>query len=109
MLDVVLVVLFSCLMLALEHYLPWRGLLRRDLPIVARYTIGVLALVVPLSVLWVVKGDWTNLTLVWSVVICGGLTVYLLYVLDSTIEAHGRADIAEEEGRQLRGQANKRS
>lgn len=108
MFESVLVVLFSCVLLALEHYFPWRGILRRDLPVVARYTMGVLALVVPLSVLWVTQGDWANVQLIWAVVGFGGLTVYLLYVLDSSIEAHGRADIAEGEGRQLRGQADKR-
>ncbi len=108
MLDVVLVVLFTCILLALLHYFPWRGLLKRDLPILARYTIGVLALMAPASVLWTVQKEWSNLILMWSVVICGGLTVFLLHVLDETIEAHGRADIAEEEGRRLRGQTNKR-
>jgi hypothetical protein len=108
MLVSVLVVLFSCLLLALLHYFPWRGLLRNDLPVLARYVVGVLALVTPLSVLWVVQADWANLVLTWAVVICGGLTVVLLHALDGTIDAHGRAEIAEEEGRLLRGQANKR-
>jgi hypothetical protein len=108
MLDGIVVVLFTCVLLALLHYLPWRGLLRRDLPVLARYVIGVLGLVVPVSVLWGVRADWSNLVLMWAVVICGGLTVVLLHILDTSIEAHGRADIAEEEGRQLRGQANKR-
>ncbi|MGI6730453.1 MAG: hypothetical protein ACOX5F_00935 [Anaerovoracaceae bacterium] len=109
MFDGVVAVLFTCVLMALLHYLPWRGLFRRDLPVLARYVLGVLALVGPLSVLWVVQEDWSNLVLVWSVVVCGGLTVILLHVLDASIEARGRADIAEEEGRQLRGQANKRS
>ena len=109
MLDGIVVVLFTCILLALLHYLPWRGLLRRDLPVLARYVIGVLALAIPLSVLWVVRSDWPNLGLLWAVVICGGLTVMLLHVLDGYIQAHGRADIAEEEGRQLRAQTTKRS
>ena len=109
MLDSVVIVLFTCVLLALLHYLPWRGLFRRDLPVLARYVIGVLALVVPQSVAWVLSSDWANLTTMWAVVVCGGLTVILLHVLDESIEARGRADIAEEEGRQLRGQADKRS
>lgn len=108
MLDIVVIVLVSCLLLALSHYLPWRGILRRDLPILARYTIGVLSIAIPMSVYWVACKDWNNLVMLWSVILFSGLTVYLLYVLDTTIEAHGRADIAEEEGRQLRGKANKR-
>lgn len=109
MLDGVVVVLFTCLMLALMHYLPWRGMIRKDLPLLARYAVGVLALVLPLSVLWIVRADWSNLMLLWAVVICGGMTVILLHVLDASIEAHGRADIAEAEGRQLRGQADQGS
>jgi hypothetical protein len=108
MFDAVLVVVYSCLLLALEHYLPWRQILRKELPVVARYTMGVLALIVPVSVVWIIRADWVNLIMVWAVVLFGGGTVYLLYVVDRSIEAHGRADIAEQEGRYLRGQADQR-
>ena len=104
----VLAVLFSCILLALAHYIPWRGILRKDLPRLTRYTMGVLMLIIPVSVLWITKADWQNLILVWAVIIFGGATVYILHLVDASLENRGRADIAEEEGRQLRGQANQR-
>ncbi len=108
MLEGLFVVLFTCNLLALLHYIPWRGLFRRDLSSLARYVIGVLGLVIPLSVAWVLRKDWANLALLWAVVVFGGLTVILLHILDGYIDARGRAHIAEQEGRKLRGQADKR-
>lgn len=104
--ETVLVVVISCLILALMHYLPWRGVLRKELPALARYMIGVLGLIAPISVVWVLRKDWPNLLMLWSVVICGGFTVILSYVIDASIDAHGRADIAEAEGKQLRGKTD---
>lgn len=109
MFDSVIAVMFSCFCLALEHYIPWRGILRKDLPRLARYTMGVLTLIIPLSVVWVKQQDWSNLILVWACIIAGGLTVYVLHLVDAAIETRARADIAEEEGRRLRGQTTKRS
>ncbi|HPL70342.1 MAG TPA: hypothetical protein PLR56_09175 [Brevefilum sp.] len=78
--EIVLMAVVTSLLMALLHYLPWRGLLRRELPVLARYMIGVLGLTTPLSVVWILRSDWTNLLLLWVAVICGGLTVIVTHV-----------------------------
>lgn len=67
--EIVLMAVVTSLLMALLHYLPWRGLLRRELPVLARYMIGVLGLTTPLSVVWILRSDWTNLLLLWVAVI----------------------------------------
>jgi hypothetical protein len=108
MLENVIAILFTCTLLALAHYFPWRGLLKKELPLLVRYIMGVLALLVPVTVLWVCQRNYQSLLILWAVVICGGSTVFALHLLDTAINARSRADIAEDEGRKLRGQTNKR-
>ena len=97
---ITIVVIISILIA--EHYFPWQVLLGRKLPRLAAYVIGVLAMVVPLSVLygyWAMKPpglSWIHLAALWSVVISGGLTVIGSYALDAVMLKMRLADDLKE-------------
>lgn len=86
--QIVLTCLFSVLIMWVEHWFPWRILIRRDLPRLAAYVIGTSGVIIPISYLfWL----WThtpppsnNLFLIalWADVIASGLAVGLAYGLD---------------------------
>jgi len=86
-----IVAIIAALALAAEHYFPWRLALGRDLPRPGAYVLGVLAMAIPLSGLYVAWGfeppAWqlAHLAALWAVVGAGGLTVLAAYGLDWTI------------------------
>jgi len=102
-----LVALIVCLSLAIEHYLPWRGLIGRSLSGRISNLLFVVTTAIPISIYWILIGDLINLALLWLVLISSGLTLFVLYLVDSATDARNRADVAEEEGRKLRGKINK--
>jgi len=97
--EILLTALVTWLALLVEHWFPWRLLLRRDLPRIAAYTMGVLALIVPLSVLywrWSLVGladQLGYLIALWSVTVGGGAAVAGAYVVDWLL---GRLALATE-------------
>jgi len=99
--QILLTALVTWLALWVEHWFPWRLLLRQDLPNLASYVLGVLALVGPLSVLywhWTVRGiDGLHLHLIalWIIVIVGGMAVSCAYLIDWLL---GRLALATELG-----------
>lgn len=68
---------------SLLHYFPWRTLLKgKKLPRVVAYTLGMLALMAPLSAWLWERGDREVIEAMWIVIFAGGLTVLALYGLD---------------------------
>lgn len=109
MLEIGLVIFVTSLLLGFFHYVPWRSILHKDLSRLCRYSLGVLALLVPISVYWLLLGHWMLVVQLWCVVLLSGSTVYGLHWMDMATDAYNRAEVAEEEGRQLRGrQTNER-
>ena len=90
-LQILIAVLVSCLILAIEHYWPWVPILGRHLRRIEAYVSGVLAMMLPFSVLLVLWGRWTELIAIWAVIVAGGLTTMLLYGLDGWLDARIRA------------------
>lgn len=89
MIEIGLAALTAVLVLLVEHWFPWQLLLRRRLPRLAAYTLGVLGLLAPLTCLygwWLVQGQapapWAHLVGLWAVVIGGGLAVQTAHVID---------------------------
>lgn len=88
--DTVIMILFIVLLLAVEHYLPWPRILHmRELPRLAAYVMGVLALILPLS--WLhLKNYFLNsdpyaleaASMLWLAVITGGLTMIIISLFD---------------------------
>lgn len=77
----------AVLILWVEHWFPWQLMLRKPLPRVTAYILGVMALAIPLSVLY---WQWDrfyvpphfHLIALWSVVVSGGLAVMAAYAVD---------------------------
>ena len=80
------------------HYFPWGMLLRRRLPRLAAYVLGLLGIMAPLTWLfwrWYAMGidGWWYLVGLWVVGMVGGAVVLLSYVLDHVV---GRVVLATE-------------
>jgi len=102
MIQIAVTVLVAMLLLAVEHYWPWTGVFQRRLHPTANYVLGTLALNVPLTVLFIVWGEWAVVIALWLVVVCGGATVIGSYWVDGWIAMRERTQIAEREARVLR-------
>lgn len=100
--QIVVAMVTTSLFLAVEHLFPWRGLLGRELRLIERYVAGMLAVLVPVSVLLAVWGSWMELAALWVVTIQGGLVVISLYGVDGHISQKQRMEAAEAAERMLR-------
>lgn len=98
MLGIALTSLIVSLLLLVEHWFPWQLMLRRELPRLAAYIAGVLAIVLPLSGLflfWELHPDsrvsYGGLIALWACVGAGGLSVLLAHAGDELLRklAHG--------------------
>ena len=103
--DILITALTAGSLLLAEHYAPWRLVLRRKLPRIVAYILGVLALVVPLTVLYALWAAWQAVLALWVVTLAGGAVVLACYALDDWLSA--RADLhAEAECRRALKEAN---
>jgi hypothetical protein len=93
--EILLACVVTMLLLLVEHWFPWRLMLRRDLPRLAAYVLGVLALAGPLTALFVRWKAWMPLAGLWSVIVSGGLAVMVAYGVDWLL---GRLALAVELG-----------
>ena len=86
--QIVLTSLFSILVMWVEHWFPWQMILRRKLPRLAAYMMGVLGILAPLTYLYCLWVDappvnqWFYLVALWAVVLSSGLAVVLAYLFD---------------------------
>lgn len=84
-----LTALVTMLALGCEHYFPWRLAIGRDLPRPAAYVLGLLAIIVPVSGLFVAWAQeppvwgYGYVAALWAVVASGGMTVLGAYWLVS--------------------------
>lgn len=86
--EITLAALVTVLGLLAQHWFPWPMLLRRKLPRLAAYALGVLGMLLPLSGLyawWAASGQtwrWAWIVAMWVVALVGGLAVSFAYALD---------------------------
>lgn len=80
--DILLTCVVAALLLLVEHWFPWRLALGRDLPRLAAYVLGVVALVAPLTVLFARRGELDAAIGMWAVIVSGGAAVMLAYGVD---------------------------
>lgn len=109
--QIVLTCLFSVLIMWVEHWFPWRIILRDDLPRLAAYVIGMCGVIIPLSYLywrWIdfpPSAESNHLIALWADVIASGLAVGLAYGFDWVVSRVALSfDLAELEafhGRQI--------
>lgn len=105
-LQTVIAVLITVLLLAVEHYWPWRAILKHNLHQVTAYVLGLLAINLPITVLFLIWQSWSELIALWAATIFGGAAVMLLYTLDSHIETHARMELSESQVAQLKPEVN---
>lgn len=102
--QILLTTLISVLLMLVEHWFPWRLLLRKDLPRVAAYVLGVLGMAVSLTGLyayWAVEPPdpfWAHghLAALWSVIVGSGLAVVGAYGIDRLLTRLARSVELEE-------------
>lgn len=100
--EVIVAMTMTSLILAVEHWFPWLGVLGRELTLIERYVAGMLAVLVPLSVLLALWGSWMELAAIWFVVLPGGAVVVASYLVDGHVSQKQRMEAAEAVERKLR-------
>ncbi len=93
--DIAVTALIAALLLAVEHFIPWFDIFHRPLPRLGAYILGVAAMIVPLTALFILWRAWLAILALWSVVLAGGLAVMLCYAFDAWRLA--RADLRAED------------
>lgn len=86
------------------HYFPWQALMKKELPRIPAYVLGVMAMAFPLTVLFLLFQVWTNtevLVSLWLVIGAAGSGTILAHNLDSWIYHKTRADETEEREKAL--------
>lgn len=102
MIDLIVICIIVWLALWSEHWFPWELALRRKLPRLAAYVVGVLAMIIPLSGLywhWLTHPctyPYCYLVALWSVVIVGGLAVISAWGVDWVLMRLARLPEIEE-------------
>lgn len=89
--------LFSGIMLALEHWLPWQAWLGHPLKRIPSYIMGVAALYLPITVVLILWQLWIVLILIWVVCLTGGVVVCAGYFIDHYLQLRCSESILEEE------------
>jgi uncharacterized membrane protein len=95
--SLILAALVSALIQLVQHWFPWRMVLRREtLPRIVAYILGVLGIGLPLSVLFCAWQSWSELLALWIVILVSGLAVILAYAIDWTLDRVRRSYEHEE-------------
>lgn len=100
--DLIAAMMMTSLILAVEHWFPWLGVLGRQLKLIERYIAGMLAVLLPVTVLLALWGSWMELAAIWAVVVTGGAVVVGSYLVDGHISQKQRMEAAEAVERKLR-------
>ena len=93
-------VLVAVLLILVEHWLPWRKLLGQELPRLAAYVLGVLAMALPLTGLFTASGTVPGAqaaAALWLVILFCGLATFVAYVADHTLELRAERRAADRE------------
>lgn len=95
-LDIFTVCVVTVLILGFGHYFPWQSLIGRELPRIAAYVYGVLAIALPATSFMLLKDLWLAAVVLWASIVGGGASVIGCYALDSYLDNRMRRKEAEE-------------
>lgn len=101
---VIVAAVAAFLITIMEHYFPWRQILYKDLPRIPTYTMGVLAIGIPFSVVLLISSTWMNrevLLAFWLICAAAGLGTINSHILDALISHRNRAKESEEREKRL--------
>lgn len=68
------------------HYFPWRMLLKKKLPRLVAYVLGLLGMMGPLTLWLMDHGEIEIVQVLWIVIGSAGMTVFALYGLDRYLD-----------------------
>ena len=102
-------ILLTCLIIMLTqlalHWFPWELVIGRRLPRLAAYTLGVLAIMIPLTGLFFY--EYMVLIALWSAVISAGSAVFAGYGIDYLARrvrlSHELQEVLDAKGRSTEG------
>ncbi len=104
--EIALTAFVAALTVALEHYIPWRKITGKELSRPVAYALGVLAMFIPLTILFLVNREADTILALWVVAAASGLAVVACYGVDRFTELHLRVQEAIEQEEQLRRQTD---
>jgi len=80
------------LIILVEHWFPWRKVLSgKNLPPrIWAYTLGSLAVAVPVSVVFWCDGSISELRTLWMILVVAGVTTLFAYAMDWLLHTHQR-------------------
>lgn len=104
--QILLAALVAVLLLLLEHWGPWEKLLRTKFSPLVNYTLGVLAINLPLSGLLLAWSEKDVLAALWVITLSGGLFVGLAYWIDDHINARRELAATKAERKVLEPESN---
>jgi hypothetical protein len=107
--EIAVTAIITALLLVALHYLPWRQILGAELSRLASYTLGVLSIALPASVMWIQGQNWTALIGLWSAIVAGGISVSACYLLDYILAIRWAAREKSEQTDQLRSVINEQT
>ena len=93
------------LLILVEHWLPWKEILGRELPRTAAYVAGTAAILLPFTgmVLLVPEVDRAGVVIgLWVVTIAAGAGTWLGYLVDGWLKMRTRLTVSEREAQYLR-------
>jgi hypothetical protein len=96
--------LVACLLTMLEHWLPWKEILGKELPRTVAYVMGTLAILLPVNGLALLApvDRYELLAGVWCITVAAGIGCLLGYAIDAWLIVRSRAQIAEREAELLK-------
>jgi 4-hydroxybenzoate polyprenyltransferase len=68
------------------HYFPWRKLIKKELPRLGAYTLGLLGMMGPLSAWLMFRNEIEVIKTLWAVICTAGMTVFSLYGFDRYLD-----------------------
>lgn len=102
----ILVTLITFLLVIVEHYLPWQALIRKPLPQLAAYALGVLSIALPFTASIFLMPEISGsqiLVSFWIIVAAAALGTVLTHGLDAYLKVRSHADeTGEREGAMLK-------
>ncbi|HLA99547.1 MAG TPA: hypothetical protein VJL34_13930 [Anaerolineales bacterium] len=95
--QILLTTLISSLLLVVEHYWPWKAIIKKPIDKIFAYILGVLAIHIPLTWLLLIWGFFPAVYALWSITVVGGAVVAGINLLDNHLETRSRMEISERE------------
>lgn len=104
LIPILITALVAMLLIMVEHWLPWKEILGKELPRTVAYVMGLAAILLPVSGLALLApvDRFEFLAGLWIVSAAAGAGCLLGYAIDSWLTMRSRAAIAEREAQALR-------